>query len=291
MKAKRSGSRTRNLIVISDTHSGCQLALVHPDGAKLDGGGLYKPSKFQRKMWEWWEEFWGEWVPEVTRGEPFDLVHNGDAIDGVHHRSTTQISHNLAVQQAIAEAVLKGPVEQCKASGGTYYHIRGTEAHVGQSGENEEKLAKALGAKPTDEGFHSRFELWKRVGDPRAHVHAPLVHLLHHVGTTSSSAHESSAVNAELAAEFNQAARWGEVPPDFVVRSHRHRAIAVSIPAKRGRAVSVVTACWQGKTPYVFKIPGARLSEPQIGGLLIRQGEEVFYHQEWVRSFERAKEE
>ena len=187
--AKRKASGVKNLIVVSDTHSGCRLALMHPDGITVDGGGRYTPSAFQRKLWALWREFWDEWVPEVTKGEPFDLVHNGDAIEGVHHRATTQISHNLEDQQRIAEDVLRGPVEQCKRSGGTYYHIRGTEAHVGQSGEFEERLARTLGAKPNSEGQFARFDLWKRVGGSDG----PLVHCLHHIGTTSSAAHESSA--------------------------------------------------------------------------------------------------
>ena len=275
---------TRNLIVVSDTHSGCRLGLLHPDGIHVDGGGLYLPSEFQTKMYAIWREFWDEWVPEVTKGEPFDLVHNGDAIDGVHHKSTTQISHNLEDQQRIAEAVLAPVVKQCKDSGGTYYHIRGTEAHVGQSGEYEERLARTLGAKPNDQGQYARFDLWKRVG-------SALVHLLHHIGTTSSAAHESSAVNAELTAEYVEAARWQREPPDFIVRSHRHRSIAVDLNSAKGYAAAIVTPAWQGKTPYVWKIPGARISEPQLGGVLIRQGDEEFYYRRFVRSFDRSPEE
>lgn len=278
---------TRNLIVVSDTHSGCRLGLLHPDGIRVDGGGLYLPSEFQVKMWALWREFWDVWVPEVTRGEPFDLVHNGDAIDGVHHHSTTQISHNLEDQQRMAEAVLAPVVQQCKDSGGAYYHIRGTEAHVGQSGEYEERLARTLGAKPNEHGQFARFDLWKRVGGATG----PLVHLLHHIGTTSSAAHEASAVNAELTAEYVEAARWHREPPDFVVRSHRHRSIAVDLNSAKGYAAAIVTPAWQGKTPYVFKIPGARLSEPQIGGILIRQGDSEFYYRRWVRSFDRSREE
>jgi len=281
---KTRAKHVRNLIVVSDTHCGCRLGLLSPDGIRVDGGGLYSPSDFQRKMWEYWREFWEVWVPEVTRGEPFDLVHNGDAIDGVHHRSTTQISHNLQDQQRIAEDVLRPVVEQCKASGGTYYHIRGTEAHVGQSGEYEERLARELGAKPNAEGQYARFDLWKRVG------HC-LVHLLHHIGTTSSAAHESSAVNAELTAEYVEAARWNREPPDFIVRSHRHRSIAVDLNSAKGYAAGIVTPAWQGKTPYVWKVPGARISEPQLGGILIRQGDEEFYYRRWVKSFDRSPEE
>lgn len=275
----------RNLIVFSDTHCGCKLGLCSPTGARLDTGGSYMPSKFQVKVWKLWTEFWDVWVPEVTRGEPYDVVHNGDAIEGVHHRATTPISHNLDDQQRIAEDVLRPVVEKCHASGGRYFHIRGTEAHVGQSGEYEEKLARSLGAVPNDEGQYARFDLWKRVGKKC------LVHLLHHIGTTSSANHESSAVNAELAAEYVEAARWGNTPPDFVVRSHRHRSIAVVMDSANGYAAALVTPAWQGKTPFVWKKAGARLSEPQFGGLLIREGDEEHFYRHKVWSLDRSPEE
>jgi hypothetical protein len=281
----------RNLIVVSDTHCGCRLALCPPEGIALDDGGRYLPSTFQKKLWLWWREFWDEWVPEVTRGEPFDVVHNGDAIDGVHHNSTTQVSQNIGDQLAIAEAVMRPVVERCQSSGGTYYHIRGTEAHVGKSATYEEQLAKTLGAKPNDEGQYARYDLWKRVGKDSKRVPAPLVHLLHHIGTTGSAAHESSAVNAELSAMYNQAGRWGQVPPDYIVRSHRHRSIAVDMDSSRGRAAAIVTPAWQGKSPFAWKIPGARVSEPQIGGIAIRQGDEEFYYRRFVKSFDRSREE
>jgi hypothetical protein len=272
----------RNLVVVSDLHAGCRVGLHPPEPSRMDGGGQYIPSDFQRKMWAWWEEFWNDWVPTVTRREPYDIVVNGDAIDGAHHRSTTQISQNIEDQQRIAEACLQRVVERCKKKGGTYYHIRGTEAHVGQSGEYEEKLARSLGAKPNKDKDYARFDLWKRVGSKC------LVHLLHHIGTTASAAHESSAVNAELTASYVEAARWGREPPDFIVRSHRHRSIAVDLNSAKGYAAAIVTPAWQGKTPFVWKVPGARISEPQVGGIVIREGDEEFYYRRWVKSFDRS---
>lgn len=272
-----------NLVVISDTHSGCKLALC-PSGVKLDDGGTYNPSKFQRKLAVYWDEFWNKWVPLVTRGEPFDIVHNGDAIDGVHHNSTTQISHNIKDQLRIAELVMKEPIAMCKSGGGSYYHIRGTEAHVGKSAWYEEDLAESLGAVPNEEGQYARYDLWKRVGKS-------LVHLLHHIGTTSSAAHESSALNAEFTAELVEAARWHREPPDYIVRSHRHRSCSVELETARGYAAAIVTPAWQGKTPFAWKIPGARLSEPQIGGIVIRQGDEEHYYRRKVWTFDRSKEE
>lgn len=277
-------SVTRNLVIISDTHCGCRLGLCPPGPTALDSGGTYQPSAFQEAMWGLWREFWDVWVPEVTRGQPYDVVHNGDAIDGVHHHSTTQISHNVEDQIRIAERVLAPEVAQCLASQGTYYHIRGTEAHVGASAENEERLARLLGAKPNGEGQYARYDLWKRVG--RA-----LVHTMHHIGTTGSAAHEASAVNAELTAEYVEAARWHREAPDFVVRSHRHRSIAVDVNSAKGYAAAIVTPAWQGKTPYVWKIPGARISEPQFGGIVIRQGDEEFYYRRRIWSIDRSPEE
>lgn len=280
MPRAATAGRVRNVVVISDTHCGCALGLAHPDGASLDYGGTYHPSKLQLKLWDVWEEFWGEWVPTATHGEPFAVVHNGDAIDGVHHGATTQWSHNLADQSEHAYKILKPVVDLCE---GRYYHIRGTEAHVGKSASEEERLARRLGAIPNAEGQHARYELWLRVG-------GKLCHFLHHVGSTSSSAHESSAVNAELAAMYADAGRWGREPPMIVVRSHRHRCIEVRLPADSGYATVFVTACFQLKTPFTWKIAGARVTTPQIGGSLIRVGDEEIFTRHHVRDIGRSPE-
>ena len=252
-------AKTRNVVVISDTHFGCRLGLCGPEGAALDDGGRYTPSRLQKVVWSWWQEFWLDWVPKATKGEPFDLVHNGDVIDGVHHTSTTQISHCIKDQRSLALSVLRPKVKLAQR----YFSVRGTPAHVGQSSIEEEQVAEELGAIQNKDGQHSRYELWLGLGKH-------LIHFLHHVGTTSSSAHESSAVNAELAAEFVEASRWGEKPPSVIVRSHRHRAIEIRLPSRNGYSTACVTPAWQLKTPFSWKIAGARLAPPQLGGVVIR---------------------
>lgn len=223
--------------------------------------------------------FWDGWVPKVTHGEPFAVVMNGDMVEGVHHNATTQISHNIEDQAEIAYQVFSPIVELC---GGLFYMIRGTPSHVGQSGVDEEKLAKRLGAIPNEEGQCARYELWKRVGKG-------LVHFNHHIGTTSSSHHETSAINAELGAAFVEAGRWGKQCPDVIVRSHRHRCAEIRIPSEKGYAISFVTPAWQLKTPFAFKVAGARQTLPQIGGSLIRQGDEELHTRHWVKDIGRPR--
>lgn len=277
-RSRRDAIRT--VVVISDTHVGCRLGLCHPGGAALDDGGRYQPSRVQRKVWSYWDEFWADFVPRVTHGEPFVVVHNGDAVDGVHHNATTQWSQNVEDQEAHAYQILKPVVDACE---GRYYHIRGTEAHVGKSAVAEERLAKKLGAIPNEDGQHARYELWLRVGDH-------LLHFLHHIGTTSSSAHETSAINAELAAMYTDAGRWNKQAPRVIVRSHRHRNAEIRLPVTDGYATCFVTAAWQLKTPFTWKIAGARVTQPQIGGSVIRLGDEELYTRHYLRELTRSKE-
>lgn len=275
-----------NLVVVSDIHAGCKLALCPPSGAHLDDGGIYKPSGFQLKLWKYWRIFWDEFVPEATKGEPYAIVINGDAREGVHHRSTTPISHNEEDQEEIAYQVLRPLVDLCK---GHFYLIRGTEAHVGPSGISEERLGKRLGSIKNKEGQYARYELWKRCG-PK------LCHFLHHVGTTGSAAYEATAVHKELVESFTESARWRREPPDLIGRAHRHRyiettfATGIDAPGKRhetGKAIAVVGPAWQGKGPFAFKIPGARLATPQFGGYVVRYAHDRLFVDPRVWTVER----
>ncbi len=273
-KSKKSRKGINNLVVVSDIHAGCRLGLYPVDDPiTLDEGGPYQASRLQRVTWAWWQEFWGQWVPLFAHNEPFAVVVNGDAVDGVHHGSTTQISQNLADQEEIAYRILKPVVDACD---GRFYLLRGTEAHGGKSGVDEERLAKRLGAVKDQDGRYARWSLWLRAG-------RGLCHFSHHISTASSMAYETSALRKELEQMYVNAAQTGQEPPDIVVRSHRHRRVDTSMDTYKGRAVAFVTDGWQLKTPFSHRIMGGRVTEPQIGGSVIRSGDHDVYarHQGW----------
>lgn len=265
-----------NIIVISDTHSGCGLALCPPKVRLIDKG-TYQASTFQRKLWDRWGEFRKEWIPRVTRKQPFILVHNGDAVDGRHHGTTSQVSHNLEDQAQIGYEVLAPLVEQAEA----YYHIRGTEAHVGPSGEAEESLARRLGAISDDQGNSARWELW-------LDLYGHLCHFSHHIGVTGSSSYEATAVGKEMVENYVESGRWGERAAQVTVRSHRHRYGKWEQYGHKGLQISLVTPAWQMKTGYVFRGQG-KMTQPQLGGALIRVGDEELHTRAMVWAMSRPK--
>lgn len=271
----------KNIIVVSDTHCGCRLGLCPPK-MRLDDGGEYEHSKLQAKTWQMWLEFWHKWVPQVTKGEKFIVVHNGDIIDGVHHQAVTQISHNLEDQMSIAREVMAVPLKMKNCA--EYYQIRGTEAHSGKSAQNEEMLARELKAIEDEFKQRSRWEMWLRVGDA-------LINFGHHVGVTSSASYEATAVYKELVEAYTEAGRQKLAPPDCVIRSHRHRYFKTEISTETGLGMSVITPGWQLKTPNAFRYVLGRTSTPQIGGILIRHGDEDnIYTRTRVWHVERPRE-
>lgn len=271
---------SRNLVIISDLHAGCRLGLCPPGPISLDDGGTYSPSKYQKIVWEMWREFWAVHVPEFCHKEPFAIVCNGDALDGVHHNSVTQVSQNLSDQFKIAYEILNPLKKLCH---GRYYHIRGTEAHVGPSGQDEERLALALSAVPDEDGRRAPWERWFR-------IHHALIHTAHHIGVAGSMAYESTALSRELSEAYVESGRWGYEPPDVIVRSHRHRNTEIRIQTKKGFCTVLTTAGWQLKTPYTQRIAGARQSLPQIGGTVIRVGDTDIYSRHKVWAIGRSEE-
>lgn len=272
------GGVMRTIVLISDLHCGSLLGLCPDRGITLDGGGHYEPNQVQQKIWSYWQEFWSEWVPRETEDEPFVLVVNGDVIDGQPHGSKALITANMATQARIAREVLEPAVAMAAAT----YMTRGTEAHVGKSAEDEERLGRELGVVPDDDGHYTRDELWIELAGHLGHV-------THHIATASSWMYESTAPWREVVLSLEAAVRTCQAPPQWIARGHRHREFTGRTYTHDGRVLVVVTPGWQAKTPYVYRTV-ARNEFPQFGGSIVRvsnKGE--LYAESYVRFIRRDK--
>ena len=247
----------RTIFVVSDLHCGCRYGLYPADSKiKLQGDVSYLPSKGQKQLYACWKDFWYNWVPKVSKGEPYAVVVNGDAIDGFHHQNTTHLTADQNDQVNIAYELL-GPIRDGAEK---MYLIKGTEAHVGKAAENERNLADKL-------GIESSWDLWLE-------MHNKLIHFSHHIGTTQSTFYSSTAPLKELVEMYNTAGQWKGRPPDVVIRSHRHQCVEVRVPTETGYGVSATTGCWQLKTPYSYRLLSGRSGALHIGGHAVRYGSE-----------------
>ena len=271
-------NQVRFIACISDLHVGCRLAIMPRHGVKVDDGTRVIPTALQLKLNKMWDAYW-RWVDKETAGEPYAIVVNGDALEGVHHNATTPWSHNLDDQRKACEEILSPIAEKAE---GRFYMVRGTEAHTGPSAQNEEQVARNLRAVQNDEGQHSHWQLWVRFG-------GLLVHFAHHIGTTSSPFAASSGLQREMVSGYVESGRWGDEPAAIYVRSHRHFSSEVREPSNHGLTTVVVTPAWQLKTPFGHRAAG-RMMQPQIGGILLCVGDQGPYVKSKIWRIERPRE-
>jgi hypothetical protein len=256
----------KSVITVSDLHVGSTMGLCPPI-VKVTDRGEYRPNKYQRTLRKYWINFWRVIVPERTQGAKMRVVEiNGDAIDGVHHETVSVFSTSLRAQEEAAIEKLQEIREICPVPIDEFYFVKGTEAHVGKAGDNEERIAKAIGAVPNETGEYASYQWW-------IDVDGCLFQFAHHIGVTSSAAYESSAPMREMIAGLIEAAQWDRKLPHIFVRSHRHRFIEVPIPTVNGRIRSIITPGWQLRTPNVERIDRMRM--PHIGGVIfnVEEGE------------------
>jgi hypothetical protein len=240
------------IAAISDLHVGSSVGLCPKEGIKLDDGGVYQPSRYQKELLKVWYSF-HQYVASLECNRRV-LVVNGDIVDGAHHGAVALVTNNIAVQERAAIQLLSEILPHYQS----VYVTRGTEAHVEAGAQCDERIAHAIGAERSN-GNYSAWQWW-------LDVDGVLFNIAHHISSTSSAAYESSAVMREMTAAFFEAGQWGQKIPDVLVRSHRHRYIEVAIPSSGGVVRAVVTPGWQLRTPFVERIDRMRL--PNIGGIV-----------------------
>ena len=268
----------RFVAVISDLHPGSRMSVMPREGLDLDDGTHVTPTPLQLKICDMWDEY-RRWIDHETGGEPIAFVHNGDALEGAHHDTVSTWSNSRVDQARAAETLLRPWAER---SGGRFWMTRGTPAHVGQSGQDEELLGKILGSVPNEQGQHVPWQIWMRLG-------AYLIHFAHEIATSTSPFAKSSALQREIALSHLNSGRWGDEPPDMIVRSHKHESSEVSEPTRKGRCRCYVTPAWQALTPFMHRRPRGG-AQPEIGGALIVAGDNGIYVKDRIWRLERPKE-
>jgi hypothetical protein len=238
----------RVLVVIADTHSGSTLAPCPPD-MDLHDGAKTALGPIQRWLYGCANDFIERWVPSIVGEDDYALLCNGDATEGVHHKSV-QVYSTEPMYHARIFTEMWGPLFQRAAR---RFMVIGTECHV-HAGEGA--IGKALGC-----------ERNQHTGDFAAQ-HWPIniagcdFSARHHIGTTTREWLEATQLSATLAAEQLSAVRSGGVMPKVVHRAHRHRFGTYS----NGKEMLTVSPPWQIKTTHAHKVVPDAYEE--VGGCI-----------------------
>lgn len=228
------------VFVVADTHCGSTVGLCPPDTG-LPDGGKYRLNVLQEWLWEQWLAS-RKWMLDLAGDDPWDLVINGDAIEGDHHRNKQVISADTKVHAAAANEAL-GLI----ATGANRtWMVHGTGTHVGHA--DESSIGFHLGA---EQNRTTRYFCHQHV---MFTMNKTVLSFRHHIATTKRKYLEGGALSIEAGNEQIAAARHDRTVPKVMGRAHRH-AFGMYTD---GAALMVVSPPWKLHDDHVEKVvPGA----------------------------------
>src|SRR5688572_1329394 len=120
------------LVVLSDLHSGGSTALF-PNRFWQFEHTNHTPTKQQQAMFEHFDKC-AEHAKQQRKDKRLIVVHDGDAIEGVHHNSLQVLTYNTDEQMELHEDLMDHFLTRAefdRKRGDKLYYVRGTESHTG----------------------------------------------------------------------------------------------------------------------------------------------------------------
>jgi predicted phosphodiesterase len=239
-------------------HSGGSTALF-PNKFWQFQNGNHTPTDKQKEMYRHFENCIA-YAKDRRKNRRLIVVHDGDAIEGVHHNSIQNITHNTDEQTEIhldlMDTFLRG-VKFNKKGGDRLYYVSGTESHTG---EKESVIARDIGA---EEG--KVFDFLDLTLNGRT------LWFLHHGKGRGRGANEGNALRNWLRDVYWDCKKSGTAPPDMVISGHTHTPTWNVYVARDKSSFhmihGIVCPSWQAKTRFGWKVAPVDVNE--IGAVYI----------------------
>jgi hypothetical protein len=258
------------LAVPAETHCGSPVGLCPPGPWALVGGGSYVPNKIQQVIYAQWLESWQR-VAVLRQGSPaarLIVVHAGDAVEGVHHQTTQLLSLRRDEHVYLHADCMRTGLEIAgfdPQTGDSLIYVGGTMAHVGEGFEQEELLARLLGAylqmempaPPGEEGAPGgpgRL-VWDHL---RGRINGVLFDIAHH-GPPPGARNWLRGNNLRLMLRsiYLDSLEQNLELPRYWVRAHRHRWVMPEVfRGERGTIEGFLTPCFQAMTHHGERVAG-----------------------------------
>ena len=252
------------VVVLSDLHSGGSTALFpNRFWQSTTTEHNHTPTQRQAAMYKHFERCM-EYAAQNRRGKRLVVVHDGDAIEGVHHNSIQVITQNKAEQAGIHIDLMDTFLKRTrfsKKNGDLLYYVSGTETHVG---DIEQSIAKDLSAENNPEGG--------RVFDHlELNINGRLVWMVHHGKGRGRGANEGNELRNWMRDVFWDCMKVKAQPPDLVITGHTHTPTWNTYIGRNINSFhmihGVVCPSWQMKTRYAYKV--APVDRNEIGAVFV----------------------
>ena len=244
------------VVVLSDMHSGSTKALF-PNRFWQFQHTNHTPTDDQKAMWGHFETC-AKGIQQARKGKRLIVVHDGDAIEGVHNGSP-QIVTRLKEEQVQIHVDLMDYFLRTVGfdRGDRLYYTIGTETHTD---DNEECCAADLDAEETPDGRHVFNAL-------EMQVNGRALWFTHHGPYAGRGANKGNSLRNWLRDIFWESLEASKQPPDMVVTGHTHDPFYNTyVQNYRGSYHTVhgiICPSWQLKTRFAYKV--APIAKNKIG--------------------------
>ena len=241
----------RLVFVLSDIHCGSTVALMPPSFRTLEGT-ILDQNPIQQWLWTCWQDTI-KWIEQVSNGEPYAVVLNGDLLEGNHHKSMQIISVDVGDHVEAAIHCLRPIV----AKAHKVFIVKGTEVHTGNA---EIVLGKAL---KTEIDPVTKQAAWDRL---TIDINGVRCVFRHHIGTSVRRGLAGTQLSMQLAEEQVEAANANELIPRVLCCAHRHKFGYY----QDNNGLCVVSAPFQGLTRFAHKVVSQARTNPGVFALDFR---------------------
>jgi len=232
--------------IIGDVHAGSKTAASKR--MVLDDGDEHVPSLHQ----EWLLDNFNTLVEQMKRealGHDFVLLLGGDLVDGTQHHGSTQTFGTPQDQINLAVDLLM-PLMNIASKA---YALRGTDAHVGQSGDLDRAVASKLGIPASNIDFRHLLDF-----------DGALLDWAHHVGAGRRPGTRGNSLKALMSDIYFTCLETKQRVPDLIVRHHVHQYDDVSDHRRGMRAITC--PAWQLHTTHTRRLSPHGI--PSTGGVM-----------------------
>jgi len=250
------------ITALSDMHSGGTTALF--PNHKMEWGKAknrnHSPNSKQLKMHDLFIR--SAKYAKNNRGGQMVIVHNGDAIEGIHHQTIEIVSNVWDDHVDIHETLMNEFMKKsgfAKNKGDKLYYTIGTESHTG---EKEEEIARHLNA----DGVFQHVEI---------EINGRLVWFLHHGPSKGHGANEGNALRNFLRDIYFNCQKHNTRPPDVVFTGHVHTPCYNTFVFDMHTIHGIICPSFQSKTRYAHRAAPVERNEVGSAFLKITAGGDI----------------